>query len=127
MELIILGVITAILLTVIFAAGFRGTRSWDGLLLFFLIIFLATWAGGLWITPTGPLLFGISWLPAVFVGLLFALVLVALIPPQWTPRDYTSSDVDTRSAGEVIVAGFGMFFWLLLLFLILAIVFGYIS
>ena len=71
-----------LILTLIFAVGFR-RHSWGGgLILFFLILFLATWAGGMWITPFGPVWQGIVWLPFIFVGLLLALLLTSTIRPD---------------------------------------------
>lgn len=123
---ILIAVIIGLILTAIFAAGFRGTRGWDGLLLFFAIIFLATWAGGLWIIPAGPLLAGIAWVPLVFIGILFALLLAALIPPSWSPREYYS-DVRTESSSTTAMWGLSLFFWLLLLVLVVSVVLGYIA
>jgi hypothetical protein len=72
--------VIAALLTAVFALGFR-RREWDaGLLYFFFILFLATWAGGLWVGPYGSLLWGVPWATFLLVGVLPALLLTALIP-----------------------------------------------
>ena len=48
-------------------------EMWTGTFPIVLLIFLAIWAGGLWITPVGPTLWGVAWLPLFFVGLIMAL------------------------------------------------------
>jgi len=42
---------------------------------------MASWAGGIWLTPFGPSIWGTYWLPFLIVGLIFALFLAA-IPPS---------------------------------------------
>lgn len=47
----------------------------------FLILFLFPWAGGLWLAPVGPALFGFAWVPILVVaGILFFVLLVASPP-----------------------------------------------
>jgi hypothetical protein len=77
----LLAVLIAALLTAIFAGFFRGHRFGAGLIMFFAVLLLATWAGGIWISPFGPLIRGVSWISFVLVGLLFALILTILLPP----------------------------------------------
>ncbi len=74
--------LVAVLLTAIFAAGFRIRGPWANAAAFFTILLLATWAGGIWHTPFGPPLWGVYWLPFLIVGLIFALMLAAfnLVP-----------------------------------------------
>ena len=121
----------AALLTAVFAAGFR-RREWDvGLLYFFLILFLATWAGGLWVGAYGPLLWGVPWMTFLLVGVLLALLLTALIPPrrrrpfaereaepQRPPRP-DETDVDTLVSVDVL-------FWILTVGLVIVIIAAYV-
>jgi hypothetical protein len=115
-----------LILTLIFAVGLR-RQSWGGgLIVFFLILFLATWAGGVWITPFGPLWFGISWLPFLFVGLVIALLLTATIRPNHVrPRRRGGVEMPTRSDTEA-VAALDVFMWVLIGGLLIAILAGYI-
>ena len=83
--------------TVIFAVGFRKHTAWNVLFPFFMILFLSTWATGIWLTPTGPTLRGTFWVPFLVVGLLYALLLTALIPPSRPPRPLRE---DNRKADE---------------------------
>jgi len=53
---------------------------WKNVYWFFLVVFLFSWGGGLWITPFGPTGYGVSWLPFVMMGLVAALLLSAATP-----------------------------------------------
>jgi hypothetical protein len=90
-----------------------------GLWVFFLIIFLATWSGQLWITPFGPVGWGIAWVPLFIVALFFSFLIFALIPP--VPITKKEAANDEKDAAIAI----GMFFWIIFLFLIAAIIVGY--
>lgn len=90
-----------------------------GFSLFFLIIFLITWAGQLWITPFGPIAWGVAWIPLVFVCLLFSFLILALSSGVPSPK---GQEADKEEA-PVIAAG--IFFWLLLIALVIAIGLGY--
>jgi len=56
------------------------TGPWSGRIWFGLVLFLFTWVGGVWGGPYGPVLWGVSWLPFVFFGLIFALLMAAGVP-----------------------------------------------
>ena len=93
-------------------------------LFFFLILFLASWAGGLWLVPFGPLAWEVSWLPMVAVGLFVALLLAAAAASSDRyPGSIGSVDRDTTAAAAAIV--FGVFFWILVVALLAAIGSGY--
>ena len=79
--LAIAGIVTALFALLL---GRRG--PWASSPLFFLLIFLAAWAGGVWITPVGPSVWGLYWLPFLVVAVLFALLLAAVTPPERTPQ-----------------------------------------
>src|SRR5690349_10349883 len=60
----------------------RGRRQRIGPLSTFalvLVLFLSTWAGGLWLVPIGPRLWGVAWGSFLAVGLFVALLMAALI------------------------------------------------
>lgn len=71
----------ALLLPVTARSGFR-LRHPDfepgSVFVTLLILFLATWAGGVWLVPVGPRLWGVAWGSFVVVGLVVALVIVAV-------------------------------------------------
>jgi len=76
---LILALILGAVLTAVFAFGFRRRGSGASVLLFFLLVFLGTWAASLWIGPVGPTLLGLYWLPPLMVGLVIALLLLVLL------------------------------------------------
>ena len=68
--------------------GDRRTRRTGALPLFLFLFFLllmTTWAGGVWMTPFGPVLWGAYWLPFLAVAVIVALLLAALMPPARPP------------------------------------------
>ncbi len=82
----------------------------------FLLFFFAIWTGGLWLTPVGPPLVGVHWLPFVLVAIFIALFWTAVPPaPKRTRRTggrSPSSNVESDAAATA--AGLGVLFWLLL-------------
>ncbi len=116
----------ALAVSLIFAYGFRRRGLWPGFLLFFLIVFLFTWAGGVWVTPFGPQFAGVRWLPFLIVALIIAFFIAAAIPPAYT-RPRTSESSDLRQARAREVSQFlGIFFWLLVGILLLALALRYL-
>jgi hypothetical protein len=122
---LLLALAVALLLTAIFAGGFRNRGPWDAWWVFLLVVFLATWAGGLWFAPFGPTVFEVAWLPFLFVGLIVALLLAAVVPPARPPRTYGEAIAEAR-AEEATVAAFSAFFWILLIGLAVAVVLAYL-
>jgi hypothetical protein len=129
---LIVAAILAVLLTA--AVGRRGPGPLAGFLFFFVLLFVATWAGGLWITPYGPLMWGtVPWLSYVVVGVIIALLLAALIPPVSepvsaappAPGEEIEATTTEKAAAGVGVA-LGIFFWLFLLAMIIAIAARYV-
>jgi hypothetical protein len=120
-----IALIIAILLAVFFAAVLgwkRPGRSGIGpaLVFLFLLLFLTTWAVGSWIQPFGPMLWGAYWLPYLFVGLIFALFIVSLIPPPRSSRRPPLS----REESETETA-LGGFLWILVVIFVVAIIVHY--
>jgi hypothetical protein len=68
----------ALFLTIVFAVVGKRAKSAGRIALFFVIVFLACWAGGVWITPVGPAFLGVYWVAFFVVGLVFALLLEGL-------------------------------------------------
>lgn len=100
--------------------------------LFFLLL-AAVWAGGVWSAPYGPVIWGGYWLPFLIVGLFLALIILAVaeaaIPPRARrpvepPPEGEPADV---GAATGIAAVFGLFFWLLLIGAIIAIIVRYMN
>jgi len=112
-------VIAALIITIIITVFFSvfSKRPLTGLVLFFLVIFLATWSGQIWITPFGPITWGIAWAPLILVSLFFSFLIFALAPPIPTK-------VENGNEQPAFIA-LGLFFWLILILLLLAIIVGY--
>ncbi len=120
----------SLFLTLVFAVIGRQAKSRRRVSIFFLIVFLGAWAGGVWLGPVGPTLLGVYWLAFFAVGLIFALVLEAVAAFAALPPDKASgpaSEEQTEKREEkAIESVLGVFFWILLLAFIGAIVLGYI-
>ncbi|MBZ0157332.1 MAG: hypothetical protein K8I29_14120 [Alphaproteobacteria bacterium] len=115
----------AMIVTVLFSMLFRRISTWASLLSFFFIVFLTTWAGGVWITPAGPSLWGVYWLPFVVVALVTAFILAAAAPicPPDTREMAARSVAKQSNTAEI----FGLFFWILLVALGITIIVRYIK
>lgn len=127
----------------IFYYGFGRRGPVGAFWAFLLILFLAGLAGRLWITPAGPEVWGFAWLPLIFWVFIIALLIAAATPEAdedvdpardqeriVSQTDATRSARDRRIAEDRVestgaVAVFGIFFWMLLLFLIIAIIAGW--
>lgn len=114
----------ALLFTLIFALVLKRPGPWSTWWAFFLVIFLAAWAGGLWITPAGPVFVGIYWLPIILVAFIFAVLLAAITPPRSRqPKVETISQVQKEESATE--KEFDVFFWVLLVVLAVVILLGY--
>ena len=88
--MIIKELLTALLIATIMVTAFllliRSSGTQYGKLWLFLIVFVATWAGGVWIHPLGPPIGGVYWLTFALAGII-AVGLIGLFTPQPTaPR-----------------------------------------
>lgn len=92
------------------------TGAWSvALLIPFLIIFLAVWAGGVWFSPLGADLWGLRGIAFLLVGLIVALILAAVVPRR-SPR--TRWEATAQAEEQQFAAWtFSIFFWLLLVVL----------
>jgi hypothetical protein len=115
--------VIGLLLTMVFVALFDTRGPWDIWWIFLLLVFMAAWAGGVWITPFGPTLFEVAWLPFLFVGLIFALLLAAIPPVR--PRTYGEAVAEAR-AEEAAATALGVFFWVLIVVMFITIIAAYI-
>jgi hypothetical protein len=122
--------IVALLVSVFFGLAMRRKLKRTGFSWFFLILFLATWAGGIWIGPFGPSFRGTSWLPFVLVAVVVGAFLAAV-----APRRAPSGRIETLEMLEEIEQGrklekltyisLGLFFWIALFVLVTAIIVRY--
>ena len=116
---------TAAGLSAVFIAGFRKRALSENFLLFFAVVFLGSWAGGIWFSPLGPEWGGVYWLPFLIVGLIFALLLAEVVPPL--PQDTTVQLLESgeKSPEKRKRMVRGVYFWMLFLALVVLIVTRY--
>lgn len=107
--------ITTLIITGLVAAFFK--RPIRSLWMLAILIFLATWAGQLWIPAYGPVNWGVSWISLIFMPVFFWVFVLALLPPV--------STMDNSKESQEASAALGIFFWILLLALLLSIGIGY--
>ena len=129
------GFITALIiagtLSYLFARNLRGRGKRKGFFWFFLIIFMITWAGGVWLMPFGPMVMGIHWLPFVLVGLVGAMV-ISLVAQRRYPRnrhetiDLLERIEESRELEKMTFLSLNILFWVVLFMLVAAIVLRYV-
>ncbi len=125
---LLFAIVIGLLLVLLFSAPFRGRMPLGSFWLFLLIVFLVTWAGGLWIEPFGPTLFNVAWAPFLIVGVFVTLLLLAAaVPanPPRTPGEAVEQAREAEAAGAVL-AGLTAFFWIFIVVSLIAIVLAYI-
>lgn len=115
----------ALVLSVILVVGLRVTGPWTTPAAFFAILFLATWAGGLWLAPVGKPLKGIYLLSFLAAGMIFALLLAAAAPSRGI-RSPKQAYIQKKSEEEAREAALGVFFWILVVVLVVAIAARYL-
>jgi hypothetical protein len=131
----ILELLIAISISLVLSALFvlvtqRGERR-TGFFWLFVIVFLVTWAGGVWLRPFGPTLWGVYWFGFLLAGL-FILLLLAIFIPQKPVRgrretlDILEKVARKRELDTFTYITLGVFFWILLAALIIAIMFRYL-
>jgi hypothetical protein len=67
------------------------------LITYFTMLFLLIWAGGIWLRPAGPLLWGVSFINFLIVGLVATLLILAFSPP---PEDGAVLRKESANAGR---------------------------
>ena len=122
-------VFVAIVISLLFAYGFGRRGPWGSVWVFFLILFLGIWAASLWVTPIGPLWYGIAWIDVFVIGLLLAFLIAAVTEVGSRERQREKqgnekvmiSESRRKSSG---IAFLGVFFWLFVVGAIVVIIAG---
>ncbi len=129
--------IAAVVVALIFSFILVGILGWQrpgregaapALLFVFLFLLAIVWAGGIWLQPVGPYFWGVGWIPFLLIGLFAALVILALVPPH-RPRNRREAlqQAETRAEAQTgAEAALSVFFWLLVMLLIAAIIIRYV-
>ena len=77
---LLIPLIVAVILTLIFVVVIRRRRPWESTFLFFVVVFLGAWAGGLWLKSVVPHYGDFYFINYIVTGLIFA-VLIAVAGP----------------------------------------------
>lgn len=123
-------ILTAIILSIIMTLAFsiifnrRGRRG-VGIWTFFLTLFFVMWAGGLWIYPIGPYIWGVSWVPLFVIGLVAGLLLTAIAPVTRSEISDTEGRRSNVNPAGMGWSAAGIFFWAVIIVLLIAIIMGY--
>jgi phosphatidylglycerophosphate synthase len=104
----------------------RGNSRWGAWPVFLLMI-LAVLAGGVWLTPVGPPLMGVHWVPILFVAIFIALFRAAAAAPARRRRRRGAPQFVAMMPEETAdtPVGLGVLFWLLLIGLAMAAIVQY--
>ena len=109
-----------LIIALLFAPGYR-KGSFGPFLVLFLILLFGGIASQLWIIPYGPMWGGVSWMPLIFVLLIFTFLFAA--PSPYEREEHTSSNLEVR-AKHAITDTMSIYLWLLFSVLILAVLIG---
>lgn len=127
-EIIVIG-LAAIFIGSLFFFVFRAVGPYGSFWIFTLILILAGWAAAAWIRPFGPEYWNISWVPVLFVILLFALLLAALTPKPQEKEIIEKERIPEKQQEDAAAALFTMsfFFWAFIVFLVAAVIAGLLA
>ena len=124
----IFALVIALLFVILFAIVFRYRGPWNSMLWFFLIVLLATWAGGVWLTPVGPAVRGFHWMPFLMTGLIVSLLLAAAtVPTKEKPTIELIDEKERRAKRRAAGTALGIAFWVLSILLLVAIFLRYVA
>ena len=114
----------AAIFTVVFAGALRGYRFGAIFLWFFVILFFLTWAGGIWVAPIGTPLFGVFWFTFFVTGLVFSVLLAAMLPASAKRRKLRLPTEPHLQEDRVT---FDVVAWIAVCLLAIAILYRYVS
>ncbi|MDQ3191729.1 MAG: hypothetical protein M3Q58_09055 [Bacteroidota bacterium] len=103
----------ALFVTAIFYYIFK-SKGQGSILFFFLIIFFASWAARFWIVPVGPVFLGLSWIPILIVGAIFAFILSgAYSSSTYKSKNQNKENIETTDEDKASITISG-YIWVLL-------------
>lgn len=114
---ILVTVLTAIIISAVFYFLLKSVGPWRSFWSFLLVLVLAGLAAGLWITPVGPVMWGVAWVPTIMAIIIFALLLGAASPSR-EKKNATNEDSSEPTPRDRKAATLGAFFWILLIFML---------
>ncbi|QSE95895.1 hypothetical protein [Fulvivirga lutea] len=115
----------ALLITAISGLAFKTHGPWGSYWPSFLLTFLFIWVVSLWTEPVGPVYYGVSWVPIIFAGVIMAILLAAVTPPQLRRQRkiILKDNKEDRNPGTAIALG--ILFWVVIIILIVGIIAKY--
>jgi hypothetical protein len=127
---LITALIIAAALSYLFARNLKRRGERSGFFWFFLMIFMSTWAGGVWLTPLESMLPAGRWLLFLAVGLVGAVVVSFLAGRRYPTTRHETIDLldrarEGRELENVTYLSLNIFFWAVLIVLLGAIVLRY--
>lgn len=127
----ILAFLIAAVLTAVFVLIARKLHRRNGFTWFFLIVLTATWAGGVWLQPIGPLYADVYWMPFLAAGLImavFASILQLRRPPRGRQETLDKLDQQARAKKmqEATYITLRALFWVVFILFLAGIVLRYV-
>jgi hypothetical protein len=127
---IITALIVAGVLSYLFARNLSRQGQRSGFFWFFLMIFMLTWACGVWLMPADTPIPGSRWLPFLIVGLAGAVVVSFLAGRRYPTCRHETIDLlerieEGRELEKVTYLSLNILFWIVLFVLLAAILFRY--
>ncbi len=121
---ILLAFILAGFFAVIFNVAMRSRQKALPIAFIFILFFLFAWAGGLWIGPLGPPVFGVYWIPSLIVTTLIFLLLISFAHDETKKKRAASAEATDPNVA--VTAAIGLTLWLLFAVLIVLIAIAYL-
>jgi hypothetical protein len=124
---IVVAVVVALIFSIglVVLAGRRGPGPWAGFFYFFVLLFLAIWAAGVWVTPGEATGWTVSWIVFIVAGLVFALLLAVVVPPIRPKSVRPEESQREEAAEESAEIAIDFLFWVLVFVLLATIVSRY--
>ena len=128
---VIFAFLIALAISIIVGLALRREGPRTGFFLMFVMIFLITLAGGLWLSPAGPYTREVYWLPFIVVGALGSYILFLRAPrrPPHSRRE-TLDELDriaeSKQLEKLTYMTFDLFFWIIFVLLLAAILLRYL-
>lgn len=129
----------ALVFSLLLSYGFKrkGPAPWNGLLFYFVIIFMFSWAFGSWLMPFGPVHWNVPWAGYLMLALVITLLIGAVVPksdpqkPKVEERTLSDYELFEKKASTYPLGfTYGIFFWFMivaLFFIATMKIFSYLS
>jgi hypothetical protein len=118
----------SLILTIVSVFFLRKRGPWGSIWTFFLVLFLALGTLSVYITPIGPVYWGIAWLPITIAGIIITILLIAAMPHETRkdgpPIEQGLNPALAPKSMELASSPVGRFFWVLIILLVIAIMIG---